>query len=351
MTVGIYRRKDRLDRECLYRPKYMTANRFIMAQDWLVKFGQMEIAKKGYNFGNDGQTTRVAVTDKAETELEANELTLRDFQIGKPDEPILLKDKNDQLCRYDDTTETAALRTALGRINTMLEDTDISTSRAVTNLDREPEYMGKRVNLVRLFHYGSFNTGGRFYGGWWQSIKGDVRPFIVLNGTPTVEADYRGFNAAMLLARAGQPIPDDPYSLIPGVSECAELRGHAKTTLAALLNSKSGRTNQPEGFDTVKHGMTAEDFRQSVHHAFPMLQDLLGQNTGMKLQRGESDLAEQIMLNFVDKGHPILPIHDAFMVQEHLKDDLVELMQDTFKTRYGQIPPVKVTYPRFPSKS
>jgi hypothetical protein len=344
-TVGIYRRKDRLDRERRYRAKFMTANRFIMAQNWLVELDQMRMVQKGYNFGKEGQTTRVALTDNAAKALEASELTVRDFHIGRPDDCILLKDNDDQLCRYEDTDETAAMRTALDRINALLDATDISISRSLAKLDRGQQDTGRRVNLVRLFHYGSFETGGRFYGGWWQSLKKYVRPFILLDGVATVEADYRGFNPAILLAKSGQPIPDDPYSIIPGVSDCAELRGHAKTTLAALLNSKSGRTRQPEGFDTGKHGMTDEGFRRSVHDAFPMLGDLLGKNTGMKLQREESDLAERVLLHFVDQGQPILPIHDAFIVQEHLKDELVQVMQDTFKARYGQTPPVKVTFP------
>jgi len=345
MTVGIHRRKDRLDRERRYRPEYMTANRFIMAQDWLMKFGHMQLVRRGYNFGNEGQTTRVAITDKAATELEAHELTLRDFRISRPDEAILLKGKDDQLCRYEDNGKTEAMRTALDKINTLLSNTVISTTRTLTRLDRKPSYIGKRVYLGRIFNYGSFETGGRFYGGWWQYIRKHARRLILLDGVSTVEADYRGFNPSMLLAKADLPIPNDPYSLIPGVSDCEELRDHAKTTLAALLNSKTGRTDQPKGFDTGRHGMTAEDFRLSVHDAFPMLQVLLGQNVGMKLQRAESDLAEQVMLHFVDQGHPILPIHDAFMVQENLKDELVQVMQDTFKTRYGQIPPVKVILP------
>ena len=61
MTVGIHRRKGRLDQERRYRPKIMTANRFISAQDRLIEFGQMHVVKRGYNFGADGQTTRVAV--------------------------------------------------------------------------------------------------------------------------------------------------------------------------------------------------------------------------------------------------------------------------------------------------
>jgi len=343
--VGISRSKGRLDSQNRYRPKYMTANRFRKVQDWLEESGQMMVVQKGYHFPDNAQTSRVALTARAASELEADTLTRSDFSIDRPDETILLKNSNEQLCNYVDTAETEAMRAALDQINRCLSGTEITTARALTHLDCDRDFVGSRVNVVRIFNHGSFALGGRFYGGWWQHIRRDARRWILLDGVPTIEADYRGFNPAVLLAKAEQPIPDDPYSLIPGVSESEELRNHAKSTLAALLNSTTGNTEEPKGFDVVKHGMTRDEFRQSVMDAFPMLQSLLGQQTGMKLQREESDLAERVMLHFIEQGHPILPIHDAFMVQEHLKSELVQSMKDAFEDRYGQIPQVKITYP------
>jgi hypothetical protein len=347
MLVGIDKRNDRLDRERRYRPKHITAGRFRLVQKWLIDCGHMRIEKKGYNFGNEGQATRVVITDEAALDLEADDLSLRDFQVGKPDESILLKNRDDQLSAYKDTDETNVMRSNLCRINELLGKTDISTSRTLTLHDRKPDFISGKVNLYRQFHYGDFQTGGRFYGGWWQYIKKYARRLITLDGVPTVEVDYSGFNAAMLLSKAGQTIPDDPYSLVAGVSQSKELRGHIKTTLAALLNSKSGNTEEPRNFDEDKHGMTADAFRQAVHDAFPMLQGLLGQKTGMKLQRDESDLAELVMLHFIDQRLPILPIHDAFMVQEHLQDELVQVMKEVFKSKHGQMPHVKVTLPLY----
>lgn len=258
MLVGIDRRKGRLDRELRYRPEYMTANRFILVQDWLLSYGYMRIEQKGYNFAGEGQTTRVIITDKAVNDLEAGDLSLRDFWIEKPDEIILLKNSDDHLCNYQDNDETNVMRSNLERINELLGKTDISTSRPLTLHERKPDFVGDKVYLYRLFQYGDFQTGGRFYGGWWQYIRKYARRLITLDGVPTVEIDYSGFNAAMLLAKSGRPIPDDPYSLVPGVSESKELRDLAKTTLAALLNSKSGNTQEPRDFNEAKHGMICD---------------------------------------------------------------------------------------------
>jgi hypothetical protein len=224
-----------------------------------------------------------------------------------------------------------------------LDATDIDTTRRLTIHDRKPEYQGRKVRLYRVFNRGSFDQGGRFYGGWWQVIKKHARPTITIDGQHTIEADFRGFNPAVLLAESGQPIPDDPYSPIVGANAPEDLREHAKATLAALLNSKTGTTEEPRDFDSARWGMTAEGFRQKVLDAFPMVPAMLGTDKGLTLQRLESDLAEAIMLHFVRRGHAILPIHDAFIVQAHLERELVQVMKDTFKARLGQVPPVKVT--------
>ena len=200
-----------------------------------------------------------------------------------------------------------------------------------------------KCSLYRVFNRGTFDHGGRFYGGWWQNIKKHARPAITIDGQHTIEADFSGFNPAVLLAEAGQPIPDDPYSAVVGADAPKALRDHAKATLAALLNSKTGTTEEPRDFDSAKWGMTAEDFRAKVLDAFPMVPAMLATDKGMTLQRLESDLAEAIMLHFVRQDHAILPIHDAFIVQAPLGKELVEVMKDTFKARLGQVPHVKIT--------
>lgn len=208
--------------------------------------------------------------------------------------------------------------------------------------DWEETPQSRKAHLYRVFNRDSFSYGGRFYGGWWQNIKKHARPKITIDTQYTIEADYRGFNPSVLLAEVGEPIPDDPYSLIVGSDAVNDLRNHAKETLAALLNSRSGATEEPRNFDSARWGMTAEDFRQKVLDAFPMVPAMLATDKGMRLQRLESDLAEEIMLHFVRQGYAILPIHDAFIVQAHLEQELVQVMKDTFRARLGQVPHVKV---------
>ncbi len=321
----------------------MKAALFIASQDWLMKSGYVEMVKSGFNLPGYSQTSWFVLTEKGALELETNEWAFADFKVDRRRETIRLKDADDRLCGYDDTPETMAMRAHMDEINAKLDATEIDTALPLTIYDKGPDYKGRKVRTYRVFNQGNFDHGGRFYGGWWQVIKKHARPKITIDGQHTIEADFRGFNPAVLLAEAAQPIPDDPYSPIVGANAPEDLRDHAKATLAALLNSRTGGTEEPRDFDSARWGITAEDFRAKVLDAFPMVPAMLGTDKGLTLQRLESDLAEAIMLHFVRQGHAILPIHDAFIVQAHLERELVQVMKDTFKARLGQVPPVKVT--------
>jgi|TARA_R110002049_G_scaffold264247_1_gene440383 hypothetical protein len=342
-TIGMYRSKGALDRERRYRPKFMTADRFRTVQDWLIKCGHIDMVQSDFNLPGYSQTSRFALTKEGARELQIDDWTFADFTVDRGRESIRLKDLNDRLCGYGDTPETVAMRERLDEINAKLDAADIETTRPLSIHDRKPEYQGLKVRLHRVFNRGNFSYGGRFYGGWWQNVKSRVRPAIMIDEQHTIEADFSGFNPAVMLAETGQPIPKDPYSLVVGMDAPDDLRDHAKATLAALLNTKTGATEEPRNFDRARWGMTAEDFRAKVLDAFPMVPALLATDKGMKLQRLESDLAEAVMLHFVRQGHAILPIHDAFIVQAHLERELVEVMKDTFRARLGQAPHVKVS--------
>ncbi len=347
MSVGIGRQKQRLDRESRYRPAYMTTHRFRMALDWLLSTDLICITADGYQYGDNAQHTRFAMTSKSIQALYTEQLTMKAFKTAEPDEVLILRDSEKQPTKYLDTRQTHAMRAALLLINGVNGHADITSTKSLGYEDISKDYADLAFSenakyLRRIFNNGTFEQGGRFHGGWWQYVRKHVRRTVRINGERTVEVDYRGFNPAVLLAKANATIPADPYSAIKGVVAGSVLRDHAKSTLAAFLNAQSRHIAEPRGFDEGKHGMTAAEFRQAVLDAYPMVQNLIGQDAGLKLQREESDLAERVMLHFVRQGHPILPIHDAFIVQSHLRDELVSVMKDKFHKKYGQVPEVEV---------
>lgn len=70
------------------------------------------------------------------------------------------------------------------------------------------------VQLRRIFARGSFEMGGRFYGGWWQFIPSDYRGYITINGQPTVEVDYSELHPRLMYLQANLAMPEgDLYDL------------------------------------------------------------------------------------------------------------------------------------------
>lgn len=338
LTVGIFSGKGRLDREKQYLPDFMTVHYHPNALKLLQARGLVMMVKAGHQQEDWGETARYALTEAAFALLPVSSLSARDFTIGRRDEVVQLKDTEGRLTRYSDTRETQNMRANLRRLNDLLESADIALARPAHPLnDFDDKYSGQKTNLYRVFNNGTFEQGGRFYGGWWQHTKRHLRPFITIDGQPTIEADFKGLHPSILFAKAKLDVPPDPYAFVPGISNNETLRDHAKTTFLALLNADS-TTKEPRNFDSDAHGITAEAFRQRVKDAFPMLPRVFGTGIGRYLQREDSDMAEQIMLHFADRGVPVLPVHDSFIIANDHKDELVRVMEAVFHERYGQTP-------------
>ena len=343
LTVGIPSQKERLGNQVQYRPVFMSVHYYRKALKLLLDSGLVDLVKRGHRQENYGETSRYALSDLALGRLPINDIRADDFDIGRRDEVILLKDAKHRLIRYEQTPETQTMRDNLRKLNDLLEGSEIATTRPATaHIDFDSDFSGQATDLYRVFNNGDFNQGGRFYGGWWIHAKKHFRRKITINGEATIEADFKGLHPAILFAKNNLQIPPDPYALIPGVTENPTLRDPAKTTFLALMNAGPRGTTEPKDFDKKEHGMTAKAFRQTVKDAFPMLPGIFGTGQGLFLQREDSDLAERIMLYFADKGIATLPVHDSFIVAERHKDELVQVMLATFKDAYGQTPSVTV---------
>jgi hypothetical protein len=62
----------------------------------------------------------------------------------------------------------------------------------------------EKIELYRVYN-GGWNLGGRYYGGWWQSVRSADRKHFVIDGEPTVEEDYEQLHPRLLYPR-GPPI-------------------------------------------------------------------------------------------------------------------------------------------------
>ena len=144
---------------------------------------------------------------------------------------------------YVDTPFTRTARRNLERINDFIsghminldltDDQELALLRRLRG--RDDGYIDfTKTRLVRIFNNGSFEEGGRFYGGWWQQIPGDYRTFMTINGKRTVQLDYSGMHFSIMYAQLGMDTPmEDPYAL-EGYD--AGLRGHIKKAFNIIIN-------------------------------------------------------------------------------------------------------------------
>ena len=199
-----------------------------------------------------------------------------------------------------------------------------------------------KVCLRRIFARGRLDMGGRFYGGWWQTLPSDYRKLISINGDMTREADYSGMALNCLYALEGKDMGvEDAYDIGLAYLDANDPRRKiVKRYMVAILNDAKG-SYRPPAKDLRILGLTAKELRQRVEERHCSIAHHLHTDVGLKLQFLESEIAESIMLRFVDQGELCLPVHDSFIVVHDHIDMLATVMNEAFKTKFGRSIKVK----------
>jgi len=206
------------------------------------------------------------------------------------------------------------------------------------------------VQLRRIFSRGSFELGGRFYGGWWQFIPSEYRPFITINGLPTVELDYSEIHPRMMYLEANLSPPEgDLYDIglhfdgIPydkDIEPYKSKRKVIKTYINALINDDRGNYKlSSEQIETL--GMNTAQLEAAVLKKHPIINNIKGKGHGLRYQFIDSQIAEKVMMKLLDKDILCLPVHDSFICQERHLSQLKKVMKQSYKEVLGIMPKLK----------
>lgn len=264
------------------------------------------------------------------------------------EETIRLKNANKKLIDYQDNELTNGMRERLGKINQKLASTRIAlkitndqfldlNNRCRNEGSSRPNISFLDKQLYRVFNNGSFDDGGRFYGGWWMYVPREYRPYIEINHGPTVELDYSGHHLRLLYALKGIEV-DEVYD-VDGYS-----RDDIKQSVFSLLNTRSRRgaltslrnvkCKDAQGIE-VPRFEDPEGILLAIEARHVEIKDQFYKSLGIKLMREDSDLAEEIMLRTLNLGGACLPVHDSFIVKASRADELKQVMDDVFFEKYG----------------
>ncbi|WP_274426178.1 hypothetical protein [Chelativorans sp. YIM 93263] len=238
----------------------------------------------------------------------------------------------------------------LNRFNDFLDDhwidlliPDDEFRRLSTSPDEELDEFGdRRANrrdidllfrrkLYRVFNDGTFEHGGRFYGGWWQGIQSRYRRFLTINGLTTAELDFSNMQIAMLYAMEGRQLEGDAYALegVPAI-----YRGLLKRAVFKIINARGQiraprRDQLPPGWDWRQIREALEERHQAIRHHFRT-------GIGIRLQRRDADIAERVMHQLMEQNVLALPVHDSFIVRDGHQPRLREAMLRAFREELGR---------------
>jgi len=194
-----------------------------------------------------------------------------------------------------------------------------------------------QTQLYRVFAQGDLSKGGRFYGGWWQGVRSELRRRILINGSLTVELDFDSLALHMLYAREGlMPPQGDGYDLSFGYANKLDpRRSIVKRFVIATINDQEGHygvskaEQQILGVDNIELKR-----RLAVKHA--PIAKYFGTGVGVELQCEDSQIAERVMLELLDLGETCLPIHDSFIVRRGVEQELEQAMMSAYSSVMGQ---------------
>lgn len=307
-----------------------------------------------------GRTTRIWPTSRLIRMFEDARFGPLDIRDHADREVIILRNvdpKNDEKqveIEYEDTGDIKRMRFYVKAYNNLLHRTfiDIPTLKAgFIDLTSEPDGPSRRLQVNqhdkftrRIFNRGSFDKGGRFWGGWWQRCPKEWRGKIFIDDKPTSELDYSGLHIVMLYAREGidywETVNADPYVIdLPGYDGTPEeLRAICKQLVLVALNAKNDDSTFHAFRDDAATGSPekgmSNDFLSKIldllKEKHRPIAHKLANDAGIDLMNQDAKIAERIITHFTRKGIPILAIHDSFIVPYGQEEELYSVMHDAF---------------------
>lgn len=298
-------------------------------------------------FGHD-QMTVVYPTDRLAKLVREYGIEFSDIGYRAPHETVVLKSgrhsywETSKKSEYVDDAYTNDARTKMELINSFIAEADIEFDELYT--DREYVDTNRR-GLVRYFTNGSFTSGGRLFGGFWQDLKKHERRGIYIKGEPTVALDYGQIATRILYALAGAEPPAGDLYDIPGLTclNGKSYRDGVKKVMNSLMFSKEPLSRKPKGSSNLLPKHLSIDVIISLiqeHHS--KIIHLLGTEIGHYAQFIESCVMTDVICNLMDRDIVCLPIHDGIIVQERYKDVAKEVMHNVFRSKVGMECPVSI---------
>lgn len=328
------------------------------------KLGFITIRQGRYDPSGKGLVTRIQPSGPLARHFQNLGICWQKLQPPEQDKGVFLNQKtggeNRRLVSSSKHPEIAKMQRNIYEINLFLSkqcihlhipDSEFTkkTSRLIDRHTASTKDFGRdsfscinfqKTFLYRIFTPGSFSgnrlEGGRFYGGWWQHLRKELRPRILIKGFATAECDYSGMAVSCLYAEEGLPMPnDDPYDIGLGYSGKSDPRRNlVKKYVVAAINDTRG-TYRLGHTELASLGLTHTKLKGMVENHHHRIRHHFGTGVGLRLQYVDSCIAERVVLHFARRNEVCLPIHDSFIVRTGLLSRLEDVMKAEYRRKLG----------------
>jgi hypothetical protein len=201
-----------------------------------------------------------------------------------------------------------------------------------------------KEGLHRVFNRGSFDCNGRAYGALHQQIPKDLRPFIYIDGHPTIEIDFSAYHILMLYHLQGIDYPEDPYTACGG----PELRKAFKTASLIAINAPSIRKAyraiigkfKEKGIPLPKIKKPLKFLVETFKAKHQPIANSICSDAGIKLQNIDSHIMNAILMRLMGMGILGLSVYDSVIVAEEFGETAKAVMIEEYQKVFGFKPRV-----------
>ena len=313
-----------------------------------------------------GKTTRIRASALLATVFEQADLSLFDMTQEYPSKEVIILNQKEykdekEITKAVDYLDTDYLpicdmRQELHEYNALLWRTHVEIPTLEEPLIEQPYWDKKagkiktrRVRLTqdnkfvrRVFYRANWNLGGRFHGGWWQSIKEDLRKQIYINDQSTVEQDYSGLHVNLLYGlKEIQPPLEDHYKVEHLLLDFSakEQRNIVKGVVLNAINANSTKSAYAAFRQQQETGSREKSLKdkqlelllEAFKKKHPKIQESLCSDKGVELMHMDGRITAKVIKHFTNKGIPILSVHDSYITQNRYSGELRKVMNEVVK--------------------
>ena len=204
-------------------------------------------------------------------------------------------------------------------------------------------------NIYRVFNDFSIDSGGRFYGPFWQGMPKKDRERLYIDDEPTTELDYSGLHVNMIYGLINPRKTysgKDPYSIDLSHLKITDEDARKLGKQLMLIALNAGNQNKAiaafrdwlrkEEEDIAKclpdlTNKTLKPIMAALEIKHPLIKDYFYLGLAKSLMTLDSMILEDIIEKSLENGFIVLPVHDSIIVQRRHYPLAKQLMEDAYQ--------------------